>query len=157
MPHRIITVGIKHNCHERLGHKKESLIRLSLCFATVITLVINLCHLTVLHFEKRKWKKDRFQTNLHHTLKSQNRVNRMSNVVLSRLLKWSHCHTQPKGRKGKMPSCRPEGRVQSRHLRLPVLRGSERRSPNAPRRAGGSLLPQGRAAHACAMTSPCSA
>lgn len=88
LPHGIILVGIKQNCQEILSHHKEDcLIQLSLCFPTVITLVINLCHLTVLHFEKRKWKKDRFQTHLHHSLKSQNRVNQMSNLALSHFLK----------------------------------------------------------------------
>lgn len=88
LPHGIILVGIKQNCQEILSHhKKDCLIQLSLCFPTVITLVINLCHLTVLPFEKRKWKKDRFQTHLHHSLKSQNRVNQMSNLALSHFLK----------------------------------------------------------------------
>lgn len=67
--------------------RRECLAQLSLCFPTVITSVINLCHLTGLHFEKGKWKKERFQTNLHHSLKSQDGVNQMSNLALSHPLK----------------------------------------------------------------------
>lgn len=88
LPHEIIIVGIRRNCQERLGHhKKGRLIQLSLCFPTVITSVINLCRLTVLHFEKGKWKKGQFQTNLHHSLKSEKRVNQMSNLAPLHVLK----------------------------------------------------------------------
>lgn len=88
LPHRTIIVGIRRNCQASLGHhEEECLAQLSPCFPTVITSVINLCHLTVLHFEKRKWKKDPFQTNLHHSLKSQSRVDQMSNLALSHSLK----------------------------------------------------------------------
>lgn len=106
LPHGIIIVGIRHNCQERLGHhKKGRLIQLSLCFPTVITSVINLCHLTVLHFEKGKWKKGQIQTNLHHGLKSEKRVNQMSNLAPLRVLKQPRSDAPPAASKAKGHIC----------------------------------------------------
>lgn len=55
---------------------------------TVINVIINLCHLTVLYFVRRKLKIDLFQTNSYCTLVREIRVNQMSflpsvNFILS--------------------------------------------------------------------------
>lgn len=139
-PPRIIVVGITRNCRERLGHhKKDRLLQLSLCFPTVITSVINLCHLTVLHFEKRKWKKDQFQTNLHHSLRFQNRVKQMSDAVLSKLVSLEHrVQRQQKAALGAVP-CGQPGTARSCGSRCGLLQVL-RASPPAERRLASPLM-----------------
>lgn len=116
----IISVGIKRNCQERLGHhRKARLIQLSLCFPAVITLVINLCHLTVLHFEKRKWKEGWFQTNFHPSLKSQKRMSPMSASPFHTLGR-SLARPRSRGVQGRgLQPPRPEGGFEAAGLQVP--------------------------------------